>query len=803
MRTRTLGAVLLAASVGLLPTLATPARADDDPYASSGRFLTPFREDGAAYDAASNTFNPDPTKPDSRGDTGCKDVPDSTKKDCLPAGATENVLADGRILYWNALEGAENLNQPTQAVIPSGGDIAKNDSSRVLTIDWPNLKGGSWETPANATGYFANDPSGKPVPTEAPLIPGTTNENGADSDGSLFCSDQKQLADGRILAAGGTNYYAEPRVDPTTGVIELEGVRNVRIFDPAPDQAGNKGNWAPTAPMNHGRWYPSMVTLADGNVFVASGVTKLVKPLYPDHAADSGDNVEQTETYNPTAQTWTDNGSTADRALPLFPRLHLLPDGHVYYDAAGQSFNPFGQSYKEALWNMAASYDPDTKAWTDLGVPGLTTATGTDDQGNPIYAEPGFRGSTFSQALPYVPENNYSSATFLTAGGVQLMSPGSYIPTTTSRLDTVAIAGGKETLTARPAGPLNTRRWFSTGVTLPTGQVLAFSGADVDEVVSPGHESPIRQAELFTPTMDAQGNYTGGKWENVAKAQRRRTYHNNAVLLPDGRVLVGGHAPIPNTYYNAMDDPAGVPGRETSSNFHDASFEIYEPPYLHWGATRPVIDKMDPTVMYDQNLQVTTRDADQITKVVLVRNPSQTHVVDADQRVVELSKPVSNGAAVTVHVPGNAAVLPPGPYMLFIIKHVEGKGDVPSIASQVFVGSAPSVTVPGWAQHVTTYPTVYNDGTNVASFEPTTTTTSVAPATGSGTGSGSASGAAPSSAAVRPASGTEVAARTVASDRAADRPRPAGLLAVALGVLFLVGSAVRGTKRRRPARITE
>ena len=39
--------------------------------------------------------------------------------------------------------------------------------------------------------------------------------------------------------------------------------------------------------MNYGRWYPSLVTLANGNVFVASGVTKLVKPVYPERPLDS------------------------------------------------------------------------------------------------------------------------------------------------------------------------------------------------------------------------------------------------------------------------------------------------------------------------------------------------------------------------------------------------------------------------------------------------------------------------------------------------------------------------------------
>jgi hypothetical protein len=34
--------------------------------------------------------------------------------------------------------------------------------------------------------------------------------------------------------------------------------------------------------MSFGRWYPTMVTLGDGTTFIASGVRKLIKPIYPD-----------------------------------------------------------------------------------------------------------------------------------------------------------------------------------------------------------------------------------------------------------------------------------------------------------------------------------------------------------------------------------------------------------------------------------------------------------------------------------------------------------------------------------------
>jgi hypothetical protein len=766
MRKRKLFVAVLAAGTGLLPVLMPVAQADTDPAAETGTFLTPFREDGAPY-AADGTFGGE------RGETGCLAADANGHKDCLPAGASENVLADGRVLYWNAIEGSEDLDSPDEAVVPSGGDLARNDRSRVLSIDWSNGTGLNWLTPDNAAGYF-------PAPTEPPLIPGTDNGNSNEirnSDGSLFCSDQKQLANGTILAAGGTNYYAEPRIDETHGVIELEGVKNARIFDPADNQ------WKQTGSLNYGRWYPSMVTLADGNIFIASGVTKLIKPIYPDKdPSRSGDNVPETETYDVAAGTWTDNGADAQRSLPLFPRLHLLPNGHVYYDAAGQAFNPMGQSYKQALWNIAATYDPAAKKWADLGVPGLDNPVNTGGQ----VTEPGFRGSTFSQALPYIPNDagEYTSGSFLTAGGVTLMSPGSYIPTDSTRINTVSIGeDGTETLSTTPAGPLGRRRWYSSAVTLPTGQVLALSGADVDEVVSPGHESPIKQAELFTPFIGGDGQYNGGEWQDVAVANRRRTYHNNAVLLPDGRVLVGGHAPIPNTYYNVMNDPDN-PVRPASNNFKDASFEIYEPPYLHWGESRPVVGNMSPAVNYGQNLIVPTDDPASIDSVVLVRNPAETHLVDADQRVVQLPITSREGDSLHIDVTSNAAVLPPGPYMLFLNKAGD-KGLVPSVAKQVFVGTQ----VPGWARNNDTYPSA--DDVAATPADPGDT---VGPTPPAGTGIEIPAVEVPT-VGVPEAPGTALSTKSVASDR----PRSAllALAALAMGGIVLMAASLAGTRRRR------
>jgi hypothetical protein len=622
------GALTVSTAALLGPALA----ADPDP-AQVGSFAKPFREDG---------------QPDSPDTAGCKTPGDGNT--CLPAAASSVMLPNGKVLYWDALEGTESMKA---TVLLEGGADFLDELVRVLTLDTVNPPDSKWATTDPARGG-ANLEGNKESDVGAPADP-------ALNDGGLFCTSHVHLPDGRVLVVGGTDYYSEPKVNDQFGLTELEGLKAARIFNP------EDNTWRQVSSMNWGRWYPSAVTLADGDVFVASGVTKLLKPLYLDqkNLPNSGKNVPQTETYDVGANAWKDNGPAGERSLPLYPRIHLLPNGHVYYDAGGQVFNPMGQAYDEATWNIAASYDPGTKSWTDLGIPGMDTGDLT---------QMGFRGSTFSIMLPL--KAPYDSASFLSAGGILAPTPGTVLGTPFSRINTVTVGkDGKESLATTVTDPLSQGRWYSSGVALPDGSVFAVSGASLDEVVGPGDGMPIHQAELFTP--DGKG---GGSWAPVASESHDRVYHNTAILLPDGRVLVGGHSPIPNNYTKVMTFPGGF-----SNNSRDASLEVYSPPYMFKG-DRPVIGSVKQSLDYGSQLVIPTSDPGSIKSVVLVRNPSLTHLVDADQRTVELPITSAGDGTVTVSLTDNRAVLPAGPYMLFINKGSD-KGLIPSVSRQVYVGA--------------------------------------------------------------------------------------------------------------------
>jgi hypothetical protein len=570
------------------PAGAAPA----DPPASAGEWLAPFSEGGPNFRPTNNE-----------------------EADRFPTAVSVAVLPDGRVLYWNGLEGTEHIETH---VAVDGGKWAGNSRSRILHL---------W--------------TGTPLRRGTPrwTVPGP-EDGGA---GDMFCADQKILPDGRVVIAGGTEWTTEPAV-AGTGLTELYGRRDTRIFNPRTNR------FELARRMKNRRWYPSLVTLGDGRILALSGVVQLAKSA-------GTQQVRQPEVFDPRRMKWAGAGPTASKSLPLYPRVHLLPDGQVFYSGAGQMWGPFGESYDQALWNLQARYDPRGEQWQVLGP-----------------AAYGARNGAFSVLLPLRPP--YTTARVLVAGGTLGTSPGSYLATDLTELVTIDTRGTRrpgDDLVSRTPGPrLSHRRWFSSGVILPDGTVGVFSGADADGVVDPGSERAVKAAELYDPTTNTFGELSAGL--------RERGYHNSAALLPDGSVLIGGHSPLPSHY--VRHGVAGMPG--AASNFKDPSFEIYRPPYFFRGS-RPRIVAAPNAIGWGREFSVGTLDAARIVSAVLIRLPAATHTVDADQRAVFLKITRRAGSTLVLRTPGNRAVLPPGPYYLFLNARSE-LGPVPSTAAVVRIG---------------------------------------------------------------------------------------------------------------------
>jgi hypothetical protein len=94
-------------------------------------------------------------------------------------------------------------------------------------------------------------------------------------------------------------------------------------------------------------------------------------------------------------------------------------------------------------------------------------------------------------------------------------------------------------------------------------------------------------------------------------------------------------------------------------------------------------------VNYGSTLTIPNTAAPVIDAVMMMRPCAVTHSVDMDQRAVQLVVTAANGgASLTIAIPSDRSLAPPGPYMFFFLS----KG-IPSVGSFVFVGVA--APVPG------------------------------------------------------------------------------------------------------------
>jgi len=196
----------------------------------------------------------------------------------------------------------------------------------------------------------------------------------------------------------------------------------------------------------------------------------------------------------------------------------------------------------------------------------------------------------------------------------------------------------------QPGPDLPAAKMYVSAVILPDGTVLETGGG------RHLRSDPVHEASIYNP---ATNHFT-----SVPPDPQDRTYHSQAFLLPDGSVAALGDNPMDGSFSTAI--------------------SVYRPWYMT--RTRPQITAAADVFAYGSH-QDLTADGD-IGRVTLLRPASVTHQADPNQRSVDL--PISAGAQtghLTVDVPSNPNLLPPGYYMMF----AQNTAGVPSVARWVRV----------------------------------------------------------------------------------------------------------------------
>jgi hypothetical protein len=495
-----------------------------------------------------------------------------------------------------------------------GGHRLLNDKKGLLINEASAQSAGSWSSGRNTTtvaihasilpngrifylagsGYHAEHQSG---PYEARVLdPNTGTESNISMSEDLFCVGQAPLPNGNILLAGGTLRY-DIAGDNCNG--KWHGLKSAYEFD----WSANTLNKVTS--MKHGRWYPTCVTMADGNVMVTGG--------YDEY----GDHNRLVEIYNSSSKTWSvisasSGGSTyrvgnssagtcsgagspsysgASPNLFLYPRMHLMPSGNIVVA---------GMLDDIRLWNRS------TGSWSTLGL-----------------SSPSYRHYGTSVLLPL---NNTTSekGSILIVGG----SPTSSDPATRA-CQVLDFNAGNPSI--RTVGSLAYARKYLAPVILPDGKVVVFGGA------AQGNSNPRYIPEMFNPST--------GSWTSLSAASVPRVYHQVALLLPDGRVWTAGSTPTRSRW--------------------ELRTEFFRPSYF--SATRPSISGTPSVGSYGGSITIPTSNPSSISRASLVKLPDTTHHYDSNMRLLWLTVTSRTSSSVTVRAPLNANLAPPGYYYIHVI----------------------------------------------------------------------------------------------------------------------------------------
>lgn len=417
-------------------------------------------------------------------------------------------------------------------------------------------------------------------------------------DRNLFCSGHSFLPDGRLFV--------------TSGQISgyFDGPRYTNFFN------YQTNAWSNGPDMNAGRWYPTNIqlgrngenlgeTLTVGGSFcqIRDPATGRCLTVEENENAIGFNHLSQVLQTNDTLRNINDTG--AFRGYIYYPWMLLTSSGKV--------FN--------------AGPDPQTHY--------LSTTDGAWETGT--MSNNGWRGG--------------GAAVMYERDKVLILGGGQNPP-----LDKAEVINLADGINApwTDGGTMAYRRNHASATVLPDGKVLVTGGTKGNGELNTCPENYVLAAELWNPATKA--------FTTLASMQHPRLYHSTAVLLPSGKVLVGGTNKKTNGYRNPNTPCEEVPDQRQT--------EIFSPPYLFNSdgtpATRPVITAAPTDISYGQVFRIGVQGSVGTSKVTLIRLSSVTHSFNQNQSFHNLSfSRVSTGLKVTMTMEPN--VCPPGHYMLFVV----------------------------------------------------------------------------------------------------------------------------------------
>ncbi|XP_028792571.1 aldehyde oxidase GLOX-like [Neltuma alba] len=451
----------------------------------------------------------------------------------------------------------------------------------------------------------------------------------------------------RPLTVQTDTWCSSAAVDPSGTLIQTggfnDGYNKLRTFTPCDD---DRCDWIELpVPLSNNRWYSSNQILPDGRIIIVGGRSAFTYEFVPKNSGNNNGSY-----YFRFLRETRDSGPGEENNL--YPFLHLLPDGNLFIFANKRSVlfdyirNRIVREYPVLPGDEKRNY-PSTgsSVLLPLNLTGLEDTTRLPD------AEVMVCGGAFPGSFPMAAKKRVFVEASRSCGRLRVTDP-----------------NPKWVIEVMPLP-----RVMPDMLILPTGDLIVLNGARNGTAGWENAVNPALNPVLYRPNEPNRD----GRFEVLSPTNTARMYHSSAVLLPDGRILVGGSNPHRLYDFKAYPHPT------------DLSLEAYYPNYLDpkFSPLRPTIIAIEAAnnrASYNGTFSVTLslqeyHSARGIT-VSLVAPSFTTHSFAMNQRMLVLDVVVMERVAphaykVTARGPPSPNLAPPGYYMLYVVH-----AGIPSVA---------------------------------------------------------------------------------------------------------------------------